>query len=561
MASAHTIQKQYLHVELNGTESQAFALQNQLSALCYDSLFLSLEKVFNRFSQTDTTWCIDRLDIDAGTVALDRLQVELAERVANQIEKQLQAHVSQNFGRHDAQTIKVESKSRQQTIEEAFVFFLSSGRLPWSYSLAEGETLESQLLDSWYRGGQQNFLSRSTYRDLLKSADVRKRLVSQFSAKFLTELLARISPENEKPVVAIMAEIGRADIPNSEMKQLGHLLWETVLLHISQDKVLTERDLVDIVLTPFTGSSAASPKLTATLERLWSATASGPKVGHQMGDSLSSEQKSLVDSILQTLSDSGLDSETLMLLEKEMLKVVAADSGRISLTEQALVASVWRNLPTSLKQSGLKNIMQRNWPDMMTLEEPQESFPSGVHNDLNPYRQSIDSASDDLTQGIYITNAGLVLMHPFLPQLFRTLNIAYDDTIVHPNRALALLHFLATGQRESPEYELVLPKLLCGLSLENPVESMIALTEIEIEEAEALLQAVIKHWDVLKNTGIDGLRGTFLLRSGKLSQREDGDWFLQVENKGFDILMAQLPWGIGMIKLPWMQRLLWVEWN
>jgi len=36
---------------------------------------------------------------------------------------------------------------------------------------------------------------------------------------------------------------------------------------------------------------------------------------------------------------------------------------------------------------------------------------------------------------------------------------------------------------------------------------------------------------------------------------------LWVEQKGVDILMAQIPWGIGMIKTPWMKRFLECHWN
>ncbi len=152
-------------------------------------------------------------------------------------------------------------------------------------------------------------------------------------------------------------------------------------------------------------------------------------------------------------------------------------------------------------------------------------------------------------------------MHPFLPQLFEALGIAAQEKLLHPNRALCLLHFLATGQTIAPEYELILPKILCNLPLEMPVESQVELTIAEQEEANGLLEAVIRHWEILRNTGIDGLRGTFLVRAGKISLRSDGDWLLQVEWKTFDILLDQLPWGIGIIKLPWMPRMLWVEWH
>ncbi len=162
--------------------------------------------------------------------------------------------------------------------------------------------------------------------------------------------------------------------------------------------------------------------------------------------------------------------------------------------------------------------------------------------------------------GIYIVLAGLVLLHPFLPQLFRALAVADDEKLLQPTRALHLLYFLVTGESIAPEYELVLPKILCNISLDATVELEISLTVSEQEEAEALLSAVIRHWEVLKNTSIDGLRETFLKRSGKLSQRSDGEWLLQVESKSYDLLLEQLPWGISMIKLPWMSQMLRVEW-
>jgi hypothetical protein len=93
------------------------------------------------------------------------------------------------------------------------------------------------------------------------------------------------------------------------------------------------------------------------------------------------------------------------------------------------------------------------------------------------------------------------------------------------------------------------------------VEAPVALTVAEEEEAIALLEAVIRHWDAVGDTSVGGLRGTFLVRPGKLFQRGNGDDVLQVESRSFDILLDRLPWGIGMIQLPWMEKILWVEWR
>ena len=191
--------------------------------------------------------------------------------------------------------------------------------------------------------------------------------------------------------------------------------------------------------------------------------------------------------------------------------------------------------------------------------------PTGLEAETGDDRSAVDTTDHyrehpDLQEGIYIDNAGLVLLHPFLPQFFRALGIVKEDALDQPERALCLLHYLSTGQEKAPEYELVLAKILCNLPLLEPVDTNLELSEMEQEEARALLAAVIQHWQALRNTSPDGLRGTFLVRPGKISLRGE-DLLLQVEPQTWDILLEQLPWGISMIRLPWMDRMLWVEWT
>ncbi|RQS65774.1 hypothetical protein DID96_25445 [Burkholderia sp. Bp8963] len=166
----------------------------------------------------------------------------------------------------------------------------------------------------------------------------------------------------------------------------------------------------------------------------------------------------------------------------------------------------------------------------------------------------------DLDEGVFIDCAGVVLLHPFLPTLFERIGVAAGDKLLAPDRALALLHFLATGATRAPEHALVLPKLMCGLPPDALADAPVELTEAETTEAEQMLKAVIGHWGALSDTSPDALRGTFLTRPGKLSMRGDDD-LLQVEPQSFDVLLDQLPWGIGTILLPWMTRFLWVEWR
>ena len=172
-------------------------------------------------------------------------------------------------------------------------------------------------------------------------------------------------------------------------------------------------------------------------------------------------------------------------------------------------------------------------------------------------------SSEEERGGIYITQAGLVLLHPFIqPYLDEVglLNEALfrDDTA--QQQAIYLLHYLATGQTRAPEPELVLPKLLCGWPLNDPVEPDLELPEAALVEGEHLLQTAIGYWEALKSTSPDGLREGFLQREGKLTCTDNG-WKLQVERQAIDILLSRLPWGVSMVKLPWMEDLLTVEWT
>jgi hypothetical protein len=238
---------------------------------------------------------------------------------------------------------------------------------------------------------------------------------------------------------------------------------------------------------------------------------------------------------------------------KRLWEVVLAEAvkGGTALTEAALARAVLAKAPPLPPEfvSRLRDAAKRDFQQeaSSTLASPEEA--------------STSSSPSPEGDGIYVDNAGLVLLHPFLPRLFEAVGVAQGEEILRPGRALALLHFLATGQDGAPEQQLVLPKILCDLEPETPVEGGIELSEAEMGEALALLEAVIGHWQILKNTTPDGLRGTFLLRSGKLSLRNDGEWLLQVESQSFDFLLDSLPWGIAMIRLPWMRHLLRVEWN
>jgi hypothetical protein len=166
-------------------------------------------------------------------------------------------------------------------------------------------------------------------------------------------------------------------------------------------------------------------------------------------------------------------------------------------------------------------------------------------------------------ESVYIRNAGLVIAGAYLGRLFQMLsftdgNAFVDDTA--RERAVLLTQLVVTGQAAAPEPELALNKLLCGVPLNMPVAAAIEPTEHELNTIDGLLKAMIAHWKIIGTTSVAGLRETFLQREGQLV-RDDEAWTLRVESKAFDMLLDHLPWGYQLLKFPWMERPLHVEWR
>jgi hypothetical protein len=175
------------------------------------------------------------------------------------------------------------------------------------------------------------------------------------------------------------------------------------------------------------------------------------------------------------------------------------------------------------------------------------------------------AGEDILPEGapLYVGNAGLVLLWPFLTRYFEMFGLVKDGRFVDEtarSRAVYLLQWLASGRHEAAESELILNKLLCGMPAAVAPEFVEPPSEEELSTGQGLLYAVTQRWEKLKHTSVDALRETFLLREGRLLLSE-GKATLTVSQKAYDMLLDSLPWSYSMVKLPWMERMLFVTWR
>lgn len=218
----------------------------------------------------------------------------------------------------------------------------------------------------------------------------------------------------------------------------------------------------------------------------------------------------------------------------------------ITLKENSLV-SVGQIFTRVTNESMENAIEMHNEPEISSkLEKPRENeseFPS-------PEKE------------IFISNTGLCLLAPYLTTFFKEIGLTTGNVFIDKlkqQHAVYLLHWIATKKASPTEDQLFFPKLLCGWPLLTPCINTIDFYEEEKNECEELLRSVIQNWPVLKKTSPDGLRESFLQRTGKLVEEEQ-EFVVQPEHQSIDLLLDYIPWTFRTILLPWMKKPLIVEW-
>src|SRR4051794_18005193 len=134
-----TVRRQILDVELHGTESEGLALQRRLPGVCADVLWPALEAAFAPGDPGDAHLVVERLAIDVSDVSLSDLDAELADAVQREVGDYLRRHPAVPFGAPEAPGSEdVLRRTVAESMDEALVVFLRTGRLPWSFRVPAG---------------------------------------------------------------------------------------------------------------------------------------------------------------------------------------------------------------------------------------------------------------------------------------------------------------------------------------------------------------------------------------------------------------------------------------
>ena len=181
----------------------------------------------------------------------------------------------------------------------------------------------------------------------------------------------------------------------------------------------------------------------------------------------------------------------------------------------------------------------------------------------SPPRPSTSKTARPMVEdgAIYLAGAGVVLLHPFLEQLFRERGLLDGKAfrgLEARNRAVQMTGLITFGRVDVQEHELVLAKVLCGAAIEEPLEPL-QLEEDDVAACDGLVRAVLQHWTALRSSSPEWLRAQFFLRDGKLEDVDSGRR-LTIERRAQDVLLARIPWGFGVIALPWLSAQIFVHW-
>lgn len=499
------VRRQSVDVAVVGSERDGIAVQQQLSESAATWVAQAFDRVVDELDVGTDHVVIERLDVVVGPVAIGHWEKQLAEELHRQVSALVRRHsssvaasIAATEGVSGGGSEGILRRSRAATATEAFTEFLRTGRLPWAFRVADGDDVESVIAAAW---------------------------------ELPTSPVPAVAPPRR--LEAVRTALGEP------------LAQERLVLQFSAGFVATILRWID--------RSVADAAERAIAETLRGDRAGTPGRGRtSAGDDANAAAPTPVPDPTPRAWTQAIQRAAL---------AVALSGGSASAT--SLIERA-RGLVESSVGDGRGSPLRRLDAARAGAVDATAVAETTEHGDpASPARAGRTAAAEPREDRL-VDHAGLVLLHPFLARYFEGIGLVDEDRprrLVDPARAVALLHHLATGEDHVAEHATTIAKVLCGVGAEVPIDAEPQLALSERAESDALLHAVIGHWDVLRNTSPNALRTEFLTRPGVLSVDSTGDWLLRVEERTVDILLGQLPWGISIVQTPWMTHLMRVDWR
>jgi hypothetical protein len=516
----HKIHTASLQVDFEGME-EGLGVQDSLGLLFHEKIKPALERAFDKYGDPKATIVFDKLELDCGQITYENWEEKLVKQVLIQLEDKFKSPKEEKMG-----IIPQEKKA-----EEVFIYFLKKGYFPWNSPFSSTKDLEESILF-------EIPLFEKLKNIFVRNPATQRRFLSSFSTAFVSKLMGLISQKLDSNCLALVKYLQIQNNPNVQKATFQSLIFSyPSYLPFSSSQFLENlihnfypenlRYLADYIA-----------KEVGKKNDIWEeiqSMAYGSNVQESRG------KISLLIQFLLKKDPSFLKKKGASLDEIKFLNELVAKGN-----------SVDEHLRLKEKNIIHKTDAENKFENNRTMKLPASN-----------QSESTNQEDQDIEEEIFVENAGIGFVASIFAGLFSNLQLTENGKFVsESDQSLAarMLQFLVYGENELSENFYPLNKILCGLGVSQVLDVGIDISQEFKIEGEELLQAVIGHWSVLKNTSIAGLRETFLQRAGKISRVEKG-WKLQVEQKTVDVLLTKLPWGMGIVKLPWMNDMMYVEWE
>ncbi len=513
----HIVQKLTVEIGLS-SQDIAFDLQTKITNEYKRLVLSSMSEVFDRLVDADEFLSIDKLEIDIGAIPVNELEYAFPDKIKSEVEEAVRRLL------HEARATPGGNAEVRMVTKQGDILTVQANLKGQSQS----------LFDALFYFLEFGILPWSSDRK------------EKPGLNFLLSEAIKINPR----------------LLRTGLKQLQHKphVFRRLAMQIREEQL---PELARVL------GSAFSSRLPVFLREITALTALTKTKSKTKSKTQSKAHNKIVT-----------PGELSIFFWEESLRYFTTNEEQLtsSAQEKKYLAVILKSLLEEIDLVPLKNskdaVLKAVLQEVQEAQEAQEEKKkSGVNKKEEEEGGLPDSpAAED---GIYIANAGLVILAAYLPGFFNNIGFVKGKEFINENakwKAVHLLQWMVYGDKddaievgaeekeETHEHDFAFNKILCGIDIAVPVPEKFYLSDDEKEEATALLKAVIENWDIIKRSSTRSLQITFLQKEGRL-RRMGSDWDLLIErSSAVDMLIDRLPWSIGMIRLPWSAETIHVTW-
>jgi hypothetical protein len=192
-----------------------------------------------------------------------------------------------------------------------------------------------------------------------------------------------------------------------------------------------------------------------------------------------------------------------------------------------------------------------------------EDTPAISRRPMPSIKGGIRSPNESRSSSLGISNAGLLLLWPLLPQLFSQLRLWEEERFVSETarwQAVYGLDRLVWGEVSPTEGRLTLNQVLCGVSsCSTSIPPPAPLSLLQRQQIDDWLTAIGQQLPGWQKLSLTDIRQLFLQRAGEIST-EGPIPQISVWPEPYDFLLRDWPWPMTLASFPWTEQPLTIVW-